>query len=372
MATRWMRWNPASKILEHSTDSGANWAALPLNASVLNEGAISDALLSANIARRDQANVLTHARPLDISSAQPVLDLNESDQAADARRMRLTLDGGSLRVQNVNDAYDAFTERLALARSGALSLSPSGSNIVHELGGGISGTHAMRLRNTSNAAANSAQYIVGNDSDAQLGDLIAFASGFTPAGSALASGVAVRAWGAGGLSLAAQHASGATRIYSGGAATPRLTLTAGGEAQFSGAIKERGWSTPIGEWQAHTYAAGNYIGAESMTWTVEAGDVRGARYSRIGKTVHYTTDILNSTVGGTVSTMLRIVMPDSLVGATYAFAICKMTYGGTEKVTFAYTIPGLTHIHIANIPWGNHILGTNNVNLQLSMTFEVQ
>lgn len=41
MATQWMRWNETTHIFEYSTDGGATYVPLPLNASVLNEGTVS-------------------------------------------------------------------------------------------------------------------------------------------------------------------------------------------------------------------------------------------------------------------------------------------------------------------------------------------
>lgn len=37
----WMRWNDTTHIFEMSTNDGASWAVLPLNASVINEGTIN-------------------------------------------------------------------------------------------------------------------------------------------------------------------------------------------------------------------------------------------------------------------------------------------------------------------------------------------
>ena len=45
MATKWMRWNETTHIFEYSTNDGATYVPLPLNASILNEGTVSPGVL---------------------------------------------------------------------------------------------------------------------------------------------------------------------------------------------------------------------------------------------------------------------------------------------------------------------------------------
>ena len=54
-----------------------------------------------------------------------------------------------------------------------------------------------------------------------------------------------------------------------------------------------------------TFAAGNFTGSGTMTWTVASGD-RGSGYWLRGNKVHYTFIVSTTTVGGSLSTTLRI------------------------------------------------------------------
>lgn len=82
--------------------------------------------------------------------------------------------------------------------------------------------------------------------------------------------------------------------------------------------------TPIqtyigGAWTNVTFAAGNFTGSGSMTWTVASGDVVSHKYVEIGKTMIVTLVVNTTTVGGTPSSELRLVIPNSrtAAGTTY-------------------------------------------------------
>lgn len=69
----WQRWNQGTHIFEKSTDNGVNWSPLGLNASIITEGTLVDARLSANVALKNVANVFS--QPQTISHPQPRLFL---------------------------------------------------------------------------------------------------------------------------------------------------------------------------------------------------------------------------------------------------------------------------------------------------------
>jgi microcystin-dependent protein len=45
ITSNWLRWNTTSHIFEYSTDNGATYVPLPLNASILNEGTLNPAVI---------------------------------------------------------------------------------------------------------------------------------------------------------------------------------------------------------------------------------------------------------------------------------------------------------------------------------------
>jgi microcystin-dependent protein len=49
ITSNWLRWNTVSHIFEYSTDNGATYVPLPLNASILNEGSLNPAIVPAGM-----------------------------------------------------------------------------------------------------------------------------------------------------------------------------------------------------------------------------------------------------------------------------------------------------------------------------------
>lgn len=89
------------------------------------------------------------------------------------------------------------------------------------------GGNIVSVANTAAGTGNYAGFLVSTDSVSLLGQLYGMSSTYTPSGQYLADGVALNGNGAGGLSLAAAHASGVLRFYSGGT-TKRGEFTAAG------------------------------------------------------------------------------------------------------------------------------------------------
>jgi hypothetical protein len=91
---------------------------------------------------------------------------------------------------------------------------------------GGAGSQIVRVRNTSAGAGNKAVLQLGNDSAAGRGTVEIHPTTFTTSGKNVADGVLVDCAGAGGVTIAASHASGTVRMYAGG--TLATTITADG------------------------------------------------------------------------------------------------------------------------------------------------
>jgi hypothetical protein len=130
------------------------------------------------------------------------------------------------------------------------------------------------------------------------------------------------------------------------------------------AIDYTNWTTP-------TYASGNYTGSDSMTWTVEAGDVVKFVYHIVGKMMTVLFTISSSAIGGTPSNILMITVPGgkSPVG-TVANTIFMME-NGTWKFGIAETYQDVypNKILILKGDISNFTAGAFNVYGQL--TFEI-
>jgi hypothetical protein len=101
-----------------------------------------------------------------------------------------------------------------------------------------------------------------------------------------------------------------------GSVTPALQFgydPATNNLLLGGGIRERNRTVPMGEWTDVPYNAADFYASGSMTWTVEAGDLRGYRYMIVGKTLFIQFAIVGSSVGGTASTALMIKLPAGLV-----------------------------------------------------------
>jgi hypothetical protein len=149
---------------------------------------------------------------------------------ADGVALRALNAGGlSVTAEHASGAIRFYTgsttaERASISNTGTLSVFGFGT---HSFGSGGAGFNIFRLQNTTAGTGNGAQISVGNDSTPDMGVFNAFSSTFTSSGPFLQNGVAFRALNAGGLSITAEHGSGAIRFYTGGS-TERFRIDAAG------------------------------------------------------------------------------------------------------------------------------------------------
>ncbi len=122
-------------------------------------------------------------------------------------------DGTNLNQSFFNSFYAAINAMWSGATQvfdGVLTLGGLGTHTVSASG---AGHNTVRVQNASDGTNRAGTLEVGNSADADLGRIEAYAPSYTEAGVVKQNGVAVRAMGAGGLSLAAEHASGDVRLY---------------------------------------------------------------------------------------------------------------------------------------------------------------
>jgi len=87
---------------------------------------------------------------------------------------------------------------------------------THAFSAGGTGANALRVRNTTAGTTNYSEVALGNDTSAARGYLEMFSTTYTPASTAFADSLLIQSDGAGGMVLAAGHASGVLRLYAGG------------------------------------------------------------------------------------------------------------------------------------------------------------
>lgn len=120
----------------------------------------------------------------------------------------------------------------------------------------------------------------------------------------------VRSVGAGNVYLKHQNASSTAANRLVNAATSADTPLAQGRgwAIYSYDAASARWSMighDQGGWLSATFAAGNFTGNGSMTWTVASGD-RASAYWLRGNQLEYYFTLATTTVGGTPNTQLNI------------------------------------------------------------------
>ena len=136
-------------------------------------------------------------------------------------------DGTTINNARLQEIYAAIDELFAGASpydpfvfGGTIQADGLGTHLFSATG---AGANRLRVRAASAGTSNVGAVDVGTDADADLGRLEAYASTFTEAGAAKQHGVALRGMGAGGVALAAEHASGDMRLHARGT-TKRATF----------------------------------------------------------------------------------------------------------------------------------------------------
>lgn len=104
-----------------------------------------------------------------------------------------------------------------------------------------------------------------------------------------------------------------------------------------------------GAWASVPFSASNFSGGDTMTWTVEAGDVVDFSYSMSGTTMTVAFVINDSVVGGTSARDLLIKIPG---GRSAARVTCNAVFGADPSyygAVFAFTNAGSQYIQIRKL-----------------------
>jgi hypothetical protein len=102
-----------------------------------------------------------------------------------------------------------------------------------------------------------------------------------------------------------------------------------------------------------------------MSWTVEAGDVLTYAYRIVGKSMHLVFYLEGTTVGGTVSQQLFLLIPGGFTNSLRVMNTTHIIDNGTENIGVAYiSTTGDTTVTINKVPWSNFTLSTNNTRVR--------
>lgn len=138
-----------------------------------------------------------------------------------------------------------------------------------------------------------------------------------------------------------------------------------GTTQDYGNVGDSGWITP-------TFAAGDYTGSVSMTWTVASGDVIAQRYRIVGKSMTVSMILGNTTVGGTLDSRLKFKIPASKTVAVRSINPCHILDNGTRSIAYLEADPGdNTFVTVNRSDGANWAASTDNTYVRGTITFEI-
>lgn len=141
------------------------------------------------------------------------------------------------------------------------------------------------------------------------------------------------------------------------------TLSATGDFTYKTAV--------VGAWTTPTFAAGDFTGGGSQTWTVAAGDVSTYAYTITGKTMTVAFTIITSTVGGTPNADLNIAIPASKTATKAMSNACYLAEPSSNVIARCRVSAAGTIIVISKIAGTNLEASTNGTSVIGQITFEI-
>lgn len=145
-----------------------------------------------------------------------------------------------------------------------------------------------------------------------------------------------------------------------------------GDLTVSGGLLERGRSAKIGEWTTPPYNAANFTGNGTMTWTVDSGDITALKYMMLGKTMLLAFYMGATSVGGVLSTPLKMLIPGGYIAAVNNLAPLLHNDAGAGNVWgFMQTTPGGSYVDMYKLA-GNWSASANSTSVFGQIAIEVQ
>lgn len=214
-----------------------------------------------------------------------------------AKRTTATEDGATTNLVTTTNALVKYTD--TGGTTGGSTITESGGVLTvpgfgtHLFSAGGTGSNFIDVRNPTSGPGNNAMVRLSTETVGAM-ELRALSSTYTSAGNLVQNGASVEATTPGGLSLAAAHASGAIRFFSGGA-TLRGTMAAAGSFSWLGDFSVGASKFSVAAVTGNTVAAGTLAVNGFGTHTFSAG---GTGFHRI--------DLKNQTPGTGNGAMIRL------------------------------------------------------------------
>jgi len=128
-----------------------------------------------------------------------------------------------------------------------------------------------------------------------------------------------------------------------------------------------------GAWISPPFDSDDFTGSDSMTWTVDSGDVEGFSYCIRGNTMTVSFLLTSTSVGGTRNAELLLAIPNGNVAASViASSISAIQAGVSLAGAFARVAPSATNISLfspANVAW---LAATNSTSIRGQIAFDLE
>lgn len=124
-------------------------------------------------------------------------------------------------------------------------------------------------------------------------------------------------------------------------------------------------------WISPAFNAANFTASGAMTWTVDSGDVMTYAYKLRNKSLSLSVYINATTVGGVVSSQLRIAIPAGQLTAKNTVNTCMILDNGVRSVAYFTAVTGLGYITINRADGSNFTLAANNTYVLGQIDIEV-
>jgi hypothetical protein len=262
MAAQWLRWNPTSHIFEYSTDNGASFNPLPLNAAIITEGTLPPAVIPGGSGPSLSApNTWTGLNTY--SGINPGIRFNETDAAADQKNWDISADTSAFKIKTLNDLLASPATLFSLDRAGNLTLAATGG-IASIITSSFDGASQLTLANLS-AGANAYVAIVFQNNVGATRGYIGVGSGASTNPYIIADALSLYAGAPNGLNLTTFSGP----IYLKTSNTARITISGAGAITIAGATT---FSAPV-TMNSTLNVVGALTAASFSPSTINTGDI---------------------------------------------------------------------------------------------------
>jgi len=153
--------------------------------------------------------------------------------------------------------------------------------------------------------------------------------------------------------------------------TDGKTITCTQNTSLDEAVAMSSKLTIPGAWTTPAYDAGNFTASGSMTWTVEGADVKTYAYIIIGKIMHISFCIENTTVAGTPHVELRIAIPAGKTANKQNTVPIYIMDNEVRSFGIAFISPAGGQIICYKADISNWAASTNLTRVNGQITFEI-